>query len=283
MEILVLLWLSCCLHGEPAKPDRIDTPEKAREAQAAWARKLRQPVQWTNTIGMKFQLIPPGEFLMGSPDGDADAKPRWVTLTQPFNLGTYEVTRSQFKAVTNLEHSTYFPGPDMPINFITYDQAADFIAALNKKEKLDSNEGYRLPYEAEWEYAARAGAPTHFPTGNSEKDLDKSGWYYGNSGDTTHPVGRKSPNAFGLYDMHGNIWEWCQDWYDPDYYRYGSPTDPKGPARTLYWYRVLRGGSVYYGAKACRSCNRGFYQDSRSERTIGFRILIPLSPGRVGS
>lgn len=258
----------------------IDTPAKAKAAQAQSAKKLGKPIQWTNTVSMDFQLIPPGEFIMGSIDGDADAPPHKVRLSQPFYLGTHEVTRQQFKDVTGQERSTYFPGPDQPINFISWYEAIDFLNALNKKENRDPKAGYRLPYEAEWEYAARAGSTTNFPTGNSAKDLTKVGWFVDNAEDTTHPVSQKQTNAFGLHDMNGNVWEWCTDYYDPQYYRYSPEVDPKGPSLTLSWYRVLRGGSVYYTAQACRSSNRAFYQDSRTERTIGFRIVLPISEAK---
>ncbi|MBI2191203.1 MAG: formylglycine-generating enzyme family protein [Planctomycetes bacterium] len=274
--LLSLLLAPNWVWPERVEMARIDTPAKARAAQSAWAARVGKPVQWTNTMDMKFQLIPPGEFPMGSTSGDEDAPQHPVRLTHPYYIGTHEVTRKQYEAVTGQQRSAYFPGPDMPINFVSYYEVMDFLNDLNKKEKREAKTGYRLPYEAEWEYAARAGSTADFPTGNSVKDLEKAGWFYDNSEDTTHPVGQKAPNAFGLFDMHGNVWEWCLDWYDPDTYRHSPMDDPRGPARTLYWYRVLRGGSIYYGVKACRSSNRGFYQDSRTERNIGFRIVLPV-------
>ena len=261
--------------GPPAA-ELIDTPEKAKSAQAAWAKKLGKPVRWTNPSGMKFQIIPPGKFLMGSGDGDKDARQHVVTLTKPFYMGTHEVTRKQWETVTGLMRSTYFPGERMPINCVSIYEARRFVRQMNKTEKRSAKTGYRLPTEAEWEYAARAGAKTDFPTGSTDADLAKSGWFYDNSRDTTHPVGAKAPNAFGLHDMHGNVWEWCSDYYDPDYYRWGDSTDPSGPKRTQYGYRVLRGGSIYFGAKACRSSNRAFYQASRTEKHIGFRVVLPM-------
>src|ERR1051326_136715 len=133
----------------------IDSPAKAKAAQAAWAAKLKKPVVWSNSIGMKFQLIPPGEFVMGQ-EGDADAKPKKVGLTKPFYLGIYEVTRAQWEKVTKRKHSNFFPGDDQPMNYVDRDSAEVFAAALSKLEGI-TNAVYRLPTEAEWEYAARAG------------------------------------------------------------------------------------------------------------------------------
>jgi formylglycine-generating enzyme required for sulfatase activity len=256
----------------------IDSPQVAREQQQAWAQKLGKPVQWTNSVGMVMQLIPPGRFVMGDSDADGEAggdAPRHeVTLTKPFYIGATEVTRAQWEKVTGVQRSTFFPGPDMPINFITVYDAEAFIKALNKAEP---EAAYALPTEAQWEYAARAGVKSDFVTGSDVKALEQAGWVLSNAGDTLHPVGQKAANAFGLFDVHGNVWEWCSDDYDPAGYRMGEPVNPTGPTRSLYGYQVLRGGSIYYGEKAAALGNRAFYQASRSEKHIGFRVVLPIA------
>ena len=255
----------------------IDTPEKAKAAQAAWAAKLGKPVQWANSAGMKFQLIPPGEFEMGSKD-EADAKPHKVRLTRPFYLGTHEVTREQWEKVTNTKHSNYFPGAQQPINYVDSYRAEKFLAALGKMENM-TNAVYRLPTEAEWEYAAKAGASTRYYTGDTEKDLDRAGWFEKNSGGTTHPVGQKEPNAFGLYDMLGNVWEWCVDFYDKDYYL-KSPADDPPPPKRQYPVEdgVVRGGSCLNDAGLCATAHRDCYELERADKHFGFRILLPIKP-----
>ena len=196
----------------------------------------------SNDLGMTFILIPADTFMMGSPatelDRDDDEIRHEVTLTQDFYMQTTEVTQGQWQAVMD-ENPSYSQncGLDCPVEDVAWDDVQEFIARLNAQ----STDGYtyRLPTEAEWEYACRAGTETRYYTGNSEADLDRAGWYDNNSGDQTHPVGQKEPNGFGLYDMHGNVWEWCSDWYGT--YPTGSVTDPQGPSSGEY--RVLRGGS----------------------------------------
>jgi formylglycine-generating enzyme required for sulfatase activity len=147
----------------------------------------------------------------------------------------------------------------------------EFIKRLNQKTGLK----FRLPTEAEWEYAARAGSTTEFCFGDDEKQLGDYAWFGENSGGTTHPVGQKKPNDFGLFDMHGNVWEWCSDWYSDSYYeeckRQGTVVDPSGPRAGSF--RVLRGGGWSYVAVYCRSANR--YGDSPGFRDddLGFRLV----------
>ncbi len=270
--VMMMVW---CVAAAQASDDitLIDTPAKAQAAQLAWAQKLGRPVQWTNSVGMVFQLIPPGEFIMGSPQGDADAPPHRVRITQPYYIGTYEVTRAQWEAVTRKKRSNYFDGDDKPINFTTWHDSAEFLRGLNK---LENDAGYRLPTEAQWEYACRAGAQTAYATGDDQDALAQAGWYVANAGETTHVGGGKSANAFGVHDMHGNVWEWCNDFYSADYYTVSPLEDPAGPAHSLYRYRVVRGGSIHHGPAAGRSFNRAFFQESRSTPSIGFRVVLPI-------
>ncbi|MBI4025345.1 MAG: formylglycine-generating enzyme family protein [Verrucomicrobia bacterium] len=264
------------IHAPDAAIALIDTPEKAKAAQAAWAAKLGQPVQWTNSVGMKFQLIPPGEFEMGSKDGDADAKLHKVRLTQPVYMGACEVTREQWEKVTNMKQSRYFPGPQQPINYVDAYKAHNFCAALSKLEGA-TNLVYRLPTEAEWEYAAKAGAATRYYTGDTEKDLDRAGWFEKNSNGAAHPVGQKEPNAFGLYDMLGNVWEWCADFYDKDYYA-TAPSENPPPRKREYPCEdgVVRGGACFQDAKFCAAWHRDYYETSRADKHFGLRIVRPI-------
>ena len=261
----------------------INSPEQAKATQAAWAAKLNRPVQWTNSVGMKFQLIPPGEFEMGSNEGEADAKPHKIKITQPFYLGTCEVTHEQWEKVTGKIRSTWFPGPQLPINCISLYATEEFCAKLNKLEnrtaKSPSDSAYRIPTEAEWEYAARAGTATRYYTGDTEKDLDRAGWYEKNSGATPHPVGQKEPNAFGLYDMLGNVWEWCSDTYDKDYYSKSPSENPAGPKREYPLEdTVVRGGSFLYDPPFCAATHRDRYEAERYNKDFGFRVLLPIQP-----
>ncbi|MBI4024221.1 MAG: formylglycine-generating enzyme family protein [Verrucomicrobia bacterium] len=271
------------LQAAEATISLVDTPEKAKEAQAAWAAKLGKPVQWTNSVGMKFQLIPPGEFEMGAKDGEADAKPHKIKLTQPFYLGTCEVTREQWEKVTGKIHTTHFPGPQMPITSISLYFTDEFCAKLNKLEnlavKVPSDPAYRIPTEAEWEYAARAGTATRYYTGNTEKDLDRAGWYEKNSGATVHPVGQKEANAFGLHDMLGNVWEWCSDAYDKDYYTKGPVENPPGAKREHpHEDTVVRGGSFLHDPPLCAAAHRDRYEAERYNKDFGFRVVLPIMP-----
>jgi formylglycine-generating enzyme required for sulfatase activity len=193
----------------------------------------------TNSIGMKFALIPAGEFLMGSPEGQggSDEQPQHkVKITKPFYLQTTEVTQAQWKAVMG-DNPSNSKGDGLPVEQVSWEAAQKFIEKLSAKEGVK----YRLPTEAEWEYACRAGSTTGFCFGDAQSELGEYAWYKMNSDGKTHPVGMKKPNAWGLYDIHGNVWEWCQDWYDENYYKNSPADDPQGPGSGSY--RVCRGGS----------------------------------------
>jgi formylglycine-generating enzyme required for sulfatase activity len=177
-------------------------------------------------LNMEFVKIAPGEFMMGCSVGDIDCNDderpvHRVQITKPFEIGKYEVTQSQWQAVMGSNPST-IKGDDRPVETISRTEAQDFLTKLNAR-----NDGYRyrLPTEAEWEYAARAGSTAPYAG-----RLDDVAWYAGNSNDETHPVGKKKPNAWGLYDMEGNVREWVEDWYASDYYSRSPVVDPTGPA-----------------------------------------------------
>jgi formylglycine-generating enzyme required for sulfatase activity len=259
---------------------------------------------YTNTIGMDFSLIPAGSFVMGSPDGNGDTshRPVWpaeggryfyerqhvVTLTKSFYMQTTEVTQGQWLEVmggTNPSHF-YCCGMDCPVEQVSWNDARNFINALNAREDRTLisclSHGYckySLPTESQWEYAARAGTVTAFYNGditntgsncNSDPGLDEIAWYCGNAGGTTHPVAGKAANNWGLYDMSGNVWEWCEDLWGnyPD----GPVTDPAGG--TTGTIRVFRGGSWNDYARTARSADRIDNSPGNSYNYLGFRVAL---------
>jgi formylglycine-generating enzyme required for sulfatase activity len=181
-------------------------------------------------------------------------------------MQTTEVTQNQWQSVMG-NNPSYFKncGDDCPVENVSWSDAQEFIKKLNAKEGTDK---YRLPMEAEWEYACRAGTETRFYTGNSEADLDRAGWYYNNSNGRPHPVGQKEPNSFGLYDMHGNVLEWCQDLYSDDPTK--NITDLKDPS--LVDSRVPRGGSWITNSGHVRCADRHGLKPTERHNIIGFRL-----------
>jgi formylglycine-generating enzyme required for sulfatase activity len=225
---------------------------------------------------MKLVLIPAGEFLMGSPDPDTDAssdeKPQHrVRITRSFYLGMYEVTQSQYFAVTGENPSWLRGSGDLPVERVSWEDAQAFCAKLNEREMEQLRGGiYRLPTEAEWEYACRAGATTRFSFGDADTSVGAYGWFYGNSASKTHPVGQKRPNAWGLFDMHGNVWEWCWDGYDGKYYATSPGIDPLGPSGAAD--RVIRGGSWRDDPRNGWAASRIGYAPGYREDFLGFRV-----------
>jgi formylglycine-generating enzyme required for sulfatase activity len=241
-----------------------------------------EPESFKNSIGMVFFLIPAGSFLMGSklsPEETAkkygfgvtsykDEYPQLeVTITKPFYLQSTQVTQGQWQEVMSENPSEFkYCGDDCPVENVSWDDAQEFIKKLNDEEKTDK---YRLPTEAEWEYACRAGTTSDYSFGDDPSELSKYAWYEDNSEDRTHPVRQKEPNARGLYDMHGNVFEWCQDWRGD--YPSGPVVDPTGPPEGKD--RVLRGGSWHDVRVLARCASRfGFYPNFRHD-TIGFRCV----------
>ena len=249
-------------------------------------------VPCSDTVNLVMVHCPAGTFTMGSPTGELgrsnNETQHQVTLSKPFWIGLYEVTQEQYKALMGTNPS-YFTGGNLPVEQVSWHDATNFCAKLTAKEKaagrLPTGYVYSLPTEAQWEYACRAGTTTAFNNGTniptqeqcSNKpcpNLDEEGWYKYNSGGKTHEVGLKKPNAWELYDMHGNVWEWCLDWYG-DYPR-GAATDPTGP--TAGSGRVIRGGSWRSFANYCRSGYRYNRNPGRRNGNYGFRVA--LVPGR---
>jgi formylglycine-generating enzyme required for sulfatase activity len=186
---------------------------------------------------MEFVSIPAGSFMMGCSAGDrectAQEKPAHrVSITRPFEISKYLVTQEQYQGQTFVNPS-HFRGQNLPVENVSWDDVQRFFETLDRKK---DGYYYRLPTEAEWEYAARAGDDSC-----RYGSLDVIAWFRDNSGGTTHPVGEKKPNRFGLYDMLGNVWEWVQDWFEITYYGHSPEADPKGPSSGEF--RVLRGGS----------------------------------------
>jgi formylglycine-generating enzyme required for sulfatase activity len=220
----------------------------------------------TNSIGMKLVYIDPGEFLMGSPANDPDRRgdevQHRVTLTQGFRLGIYEVTQGQWTAVMNSSPSEV-KGDDLPVSHVSWDDAVAFCSKLSELEGRQ----YSLPTEAQWEYACRAGTTGAF-SGNG--NLDDMGWYKDNADKMAHPVGQKTPNAWGLYDMYGNVYEWSSDWhrvYPPD-----AVTDPVGPPSGSH--RILRGGGSFSTPWLCRSASRNRGAPAIPGNKMGFRVAL---------
>ena len=220
-----------------------------------------------NDAKMDFVLIPAGTFMMGAEDSKADEKPvTKVTITQPFYFGKYEVTQEQWQAVMG-SNPSYYKGTNLPVEQVSWNAAQGFLTNLNDRVK-----GYRfrLPSEAEWEYACRAGTTTQYSFGDGDAALPEYGWFTGNGERKTHPVGEKKPNPWGLYDIHGNVWEWCQDWYAP--YPGGEVTDPTGPATGTTI--VMRGGSWSHGSRDLWSSFRfGKFNRDFPFRSVGFRVV----------
>jgi len=228
-----------------------------------------------NSIGMKFVLIPTGRFMMGSPSGEAkrsshEGPQHEVEITKFFYLGQHEVTQGQWKAVMG-SNPSHFKGDDLPVESVSWNDVQEFIRRLNQQENTNR---YRLPTEAEWEYACRAGSRSAYSFGDSADRLGEYAWYDGNSGAKTHPVGQKKPNAWGLFDMHGNVWEWCQDWYGADYYSGSPAADPQGPSSGQS--RVLRGGSWYVNPIYTRSADRDWSDPGFRSGLIGVRLARTL-------
>ena len=226
------------------------------------------PKSITNSIGMKLNRIPAGTFTMGESD-----QAHRVTLTKPFFIGVTEVTNAQWKAVMG-DVPSKWKDDERPVEQVSWDDAVSFCKKLSSQPAERAvGRVYRLPTEAEWECACRAGSTTAYSFGDHESLLGIFAWFSENAGKQTHAVGKKQPNAWGLHDMHGNVWEWCSDWYG-DYPR-GAVTDPKGLKTGSR--RVYRGGSWNRSARNCRSAFRYGFSPSLRYRGLGFRLALSPS------
>lgn len=265
--------------------------EKAKALQRAWAEYLDVPVAWEDPIGMTFVLIPPGEFTMGTSDEElaellkmdwpggkdkdvqSEGPEHRVVISRPFFMGATEVTQAQFEQITGRNPGTFSGEADLPVDSVSWPEAHQFCEVLSREHQRR----YRLPSEAEWEYACRAGTTTRYCFGDDPAGFGEFGWYNANSNRTTHLVGQKRPNAWGLFDMHGNLSEWCSDWFRFEYFARSPKIDPQGPESGVH--RVLRNNcwcssAMRYGRSAFRA--RGA-SNSQSNH-IGFRVVceVPL-------
>ncbi len=258
-----------------------------------------------NTISMDFVGVSAGTFMMGSPKNEEgryeDEDQVQVNITKTFYMGKTEVTQAQWKAVMG-NNPSYFKGDNLPVECVSWDEAMEFCRKLTDREhsaeRLPRGWKYTLPTEAQWEYACRAGTTTRFSFGNSDKELYRYGNFYDRSGDTkydaafsekwgispdtsqddgfveTAPVGRLRPNAWGLYDMHGNVWELCLDYYNPRLAGGENPSRTTPGSGEYGSYRVDRGGSWCNRAQDCRSAYRCYYPPGNRFRDLGFRVAL---------
>ncbi|MBS0204670.1 MAG: SUMF1/EgtB/PvdO family nonheme iron enzyme [Planctomycetes bacterium] len=296
---------------------------QARAHQEAWAKHLEVPVEFTNGLGAKFVLVPPGQFRMGSTLEEIAAAPRFpmeddawktcyasegpqhdVVLTKPFYIGVCEVTQSEYMQVTGKNPSDFTASGGLaervkevdtaafPVEKVNWNDAVAFCGKLSEREGLKpltiqlskegaplvNGNGYRLPTEAEWEFACRAGTTTTYWSGNNIADLNRVGWSGANAGHRTHAVGELPPNPFGLYDVHGNVWEWVYDRWEPDDYarRAGGPViDPWGPTAPSQFHGV-RGGFWGTAEQRCTSARRFRQLDFFGHGHNGFRIVLSV-------
>ncbi len=269
-----------------------------------YALSVEPPKEFTNNIGMKFKLIPAGEFMMGSSESPEDLaktshsltpeyfrceRPRHtVRITRAFFIGVTEVTQEQYEEIMGVNPSWFShtgKGADkvkrmdtskFPVETVSWDDAVGFCRRISEQE----HRTYRLPTEAEWEYACRAGTTTKWCCGDDKKCLSKYACYEDNSEGTSRPVAQLKPNPWGLYDLHGNVWEWCSDWWETKYYANSPTDDPTGPK--IGTVQVVRGGSWAYPALHCRSAQRGRFMPRHHEHglTFGFRVVLEVPSNR---
>jgi formylglycine-generating enzyme required for sulfatase activity len=255
--------------------------DEAKRRQVEAAAKLDVPVEKVVDLGdgvkLELVLIPAGRFRMGVQAGEDDDQilgHQWVQITKPFYMGKYEVTQEQFEKVMGANIS-FCKGARNPVENVSWKDCQDFLKKLNDLGKDPCR--FRLPTEAEWEWACRAGTRTRFYSGDDEGALGEYAWCDANSGNTTHPVGEKKPNAWGLYDCHGNVMEWCGDWYEEYVHGWKPKADPTGPMRTrssVVDVRVSRGGCWKTDACYCRSAYRHVIFPSPYN---GLRVVLSLS------
>jgi formylglycine-generating enzyme required for sulfatase activity len=250
----------------------------------AAGRRFYRAAEFPAPTNMVF--IPPGTFRMGSSEKEVDlyfweGPQTAVKISRGYWMGMYEVTQGEYQSVMGSSPS-FFPGdPRRPVETVSWIDATNYCARLTQRERtagrIGVNSVYRLPTEAEWEYACRAWTSTRFGFGDDPgyTNLANHAWYGANSGGTTHIVGKRLPNEWGLYDMHGNVWEWCQDLWAFNLAG-GVAVDPQGPAVGVF--RLIRGGDWYSNASVCRSSYRGDRSPGFRSYYIGFRVVLAPRP-----
>ena len=225
-----------------------------------------------NSFEIDMILVPGGAFLMGSDDGEADEKPIHSVTLSSFYIGKYEVTQKQWREVMGKDPiNLKFAGCDnCPVERVSWNEVQIYLQKLNSK----TGKIYRLPTEAEWEFAARGGKGSNSNTYSGSNHIGAEAWFLGNSESKTHSIGGKKANELGVYDMTGNVWEWCNDWYDDNYYSSSTSENPKGP--TTGSYRVYRGGGWNDTPLFCRVTRRGDNAPSDSSGDLGFRVALSI-------
>ena len=226
----------------------------------------------TNSIGMELVLIPAGSFRMGGDKKleqaeDHETPRHIVKISNTFYMGKYEVTQSQWSEIMN-NNPSEFKDDIRPVERVSWNDVQEFIQKLNNKEETIK---YRLPTEAEWEYAARADTESTYCFSGDIQILSQYAWYRKNSAGKTHPIGQLKPNAWGLYDVHGNVHEWCQDWFDRNYYSQSPSNSPLGPSSGLA--KVSRGGDWGSEDWYCRCASRSLSSPNRRSNRLGFRLV----------
>jgi serine/threonine protein kinase/formylglycine-generating enzyme required for sulfatase activity len=260
----------------PAARAAIQTIDDA----AAFAGEIQTKL---SAMSLTMATIPGGSFQMGSEDGDGDEKPVRTVTISGFTMATTEITQAQYRSVISDNPSYHKLDDNAPVERVTFAEAITFCNRLSERLELEacyslssgacdaSKNGFRLPTEAEWEYACRSGSGSEYNTGDGESALTRAGWYQRNSGEQTHPVAQKTANQYGLYDMHGNVWEWTGDWYAENSYESAGSSDPTGVAAGEE--RTIRGGSWLDSPQDCRSAKRRDFEPDDSYSDVGFRIV----------
>jgi sulfatase modifying factor 1 len=257
----------------PSQAEAVHDSAAAKQAQATPEQQQAQKLQTIlEKIRKNMVLVQGGPFTMGctieqGTDCAHDENPAHQVTVSSFRMGKYEVTQAEWEAVMGSNPSYFKNCPNCPVESVSWNDVQDFIRKLN-----DVTGGkYRLPTEAEWEFAARGGNRSSGTKYSGSNDISWVGWYSGNSGDRMHRVGQKQANELGLYDMNGNVWEWCSDWYYGNYYKNSPGNNPRGPSSGVA--RVLRGGSLNFNAPLCRvSCRDGLHTEGRVFNG-GFRLV----------
>jgi formylglycine-generating enzyme required for sulfatase activity len=281
ITLVVIFLIAAIVVAEKAKEVSPATVQQKEAADKA-GQPLEKKIDISSEVNMVVVFIPAGEFEMGSPmdeiKRDDDEGQHHIKLTKPFYMGKFEVTQLQYREIMS-ENPSKFGGDNLPVENVSWYEAARFLKKLSDKTNLK----FRLPTEAEWEYACRAGTTTAFNTGttidsdfaNYEATTPYANGIIGKDLKSTNKVGSYAPNAFGLCDMHGNVWEWCNDFYDNEYYKVTPTVDPQGP-QVNKGDKVMRGGAWNERPNKCRSADRNNRGPKTNQPIIGFRVVMDI-------